>query len=234
MRLDVLVIGAHPDDAEVHVGGLLARCGDKGLKAAILDLTTGDLGTRGTPETRRSEALEAAKILGVERHILEFPDGRFTEEEPYRLKLMVELRKLRPEILILPGPVDRHPDHCRVHRLGREAAYYAGLKNYPCEGEPWRPKAIAWVGGENPGSPDLLVDVSDQWERRMRAFDAFGSQFTQDPAKAPTRIAHPAFRRGVEGRAMHWASLLMCEWAEALWCDKPVAAPLLMLLEKLR
>jgi bacillithiol biosynthesis deacetylase BshB1 len=233
-NLDVLVLGAHPDDAEVHVGGLLARCADKGLKAAILDLTSGDLGTRGTPETRHREAMEAARILGVDRHILDFPDGRFTEEEAYRLKLMAELRRLRPEVLILPGPEDRHPDHRRVHRLGREAAYYAGLKNYPCEGEAWRPKALAWVGGENPGTPDLLFDVSGQWERRMKAFDAFGSQFTDDPSKPPTRIAHPAFRRGVEGRAMHWASMLMCDWAEALWCDKPVPAALLDLHGKLK
>ncbi|HET6330601.1 MAG TPA: bacillithiol biosynthesis deacetylase BshB1 [Holophagaceae bacterium] len=234
MSLDVLVLGAHPDDAEVHVGGLLARCADKGLKAAILDLTSGDLGTRGTPETRHREAMEAARILGVERHILAFPDGRFTEDETYRLKLMVQLRRLRPEVLILPGPEDRHPDHRRAHRLGREAAYYAGLKNYPCVGEPWRPKAVAWAGGENPGAPDLVFDVSAQWERRMRAFDAFGSQFTEDPSKPPTRIAHPAFRRGVEGRAMHWASILMCDWAEALWCDKPVPAALLDLAARLR
>ena len=234
MSLDVLVLGAHPDDAEVHVGGLLARCADKGLKAAILDLTSGDLGTRGTPETRHKEAMEAARILGVERIILSFPDARFTEDETYRLKLMAELRRLRPEVLILPGPEDRHPDHRRAHRLGREAAYYAGLKNYPCEGEPWRPKAVAWAGGENPGAPDLVFDVSEQWERRMQAFDAFGSQFTDDPSKPPTRIAHPAFRRGVEGRAMHWASFLMCDWAEALWCDKPVPAALLDLAARLR
>ena len=234
MSLDVLVIGAHPDDAEVHVGGLLARCSERGMKAAILDLTTGDLGTRGTPETRRDEALEAARILGVDRHILDFPDGRFTEEEPYRLQLMAELRRLRPEILILPAPDDRHPDHRRAHRLGREAGYYAGLKNYPCEGAPWRPKAVAWVGGENPGTPDLLFDVSAQWERRMKAFDAFGSQFSDDPSKPATRIAHPAFRRGVEGRAMHWASFLLCEWAEALHCDKPVPDALLELVARLR
>lgn len=234
MSFDLLVLGAHPDDAEVHVGGLLALASSKGLKAAILDLTSGDLGTRGTPETRHQEAMEAARILGVERHILDFPDARFTEEERYRVRLMAELRRLRPDLLILPGPDDRHPDHRRAHRLGREAAYYAGLKNYPCEGEPWRPNAVAWVGGENPGPPDLLIDVSSVWERRMAAFDAFGSQFTQDPSKPPTRIAHPAFRRGVEGRAMHWASILLCDWAEALWCEKPVPGALLEFLEKLR
>lgn len=232
--LDLLVLGAHPDDAEVHVGGLLALASRRGLKAAILDLTAGDLGTRGTPETRAVEALAAAKILGVERHILDFPDGRFTEEEPYRLKLMASLRTLRPEVLVLPSPEDRHPDHRRAHRLGREAAYYAGLRNYPCEGSPWRPKAIAWVAGENPGRPDLLVDVSQVWEVRMAAFDAFGSQFAPDPSAAPTRIAHPAFRRGIEGRAMHYASFLLCGWAEALWCEHPVPPALLGLLAKLQ
>ncbi|HJW73045.1 MAG TPA: bacillithiol biosynthesis deacetylase BshB1 [Geothrix sp.] len=228
--LDILAIGAHPDDAEVHVGGLLALASDHGLKAAILDLTSGDLGTRGTAETRRLEAEAAAQLLGVSRTIMEFPDGRFTEDETHRTRLMAELRRLRPRILILPAPDDRHPDHRRAHRLGREAAYYAGLRNYPCPGEPHRPEAIAWVGGENPGVPDLLVDVSAVWERRMAALDAFGSQFRVDPSQPPTPIAHPAFRRGIEGRAMHWGSLRSCQWAEALWCEKPVPASLLKLV----
>jgi bacillithiol biosynthesis deacetylase BshB1 len=231
--LDILALGAHPDDVEVHVGGLLALAAERGLKAAILDLTQGDLGTRGTPESRRAEAMEAAGILGVPRFMLDFPDGRFTEEGPTRLRLMAELRRLRPRLLILPAPDDRHPDHRRAHRLGREAAYYAGLKNYPCDGAPWRPEAIAWVGGENPGQPDLLVDVSTVWARRMAAFDAFGSQFTADPSQPPTRIAHPAFRRGVEGRAMHWGSLRLCDWAEALWCEKPVPQALLEVVHRL-
>lgn len=231
--LDLLVIGAHPDDAEVHVGGLLALASRRGLRAGILDLTNGDLGTRGTAETRRVEAAASAKILGVERHALGFPDGRFSEEESYRLLLMAKLRELRPAVLILPAPEDRHPDHRRAYRLGREAAYYAGLKNYPCEGEPWRPQAIAWMAGENPGQPDLVVDVSEVWPTRMAAFDAFGSQFSADP-QASTRIAHPAFRRGVEGRAMHYASFLLCDWAEALWCEKPVPQALLQLLDKLK
>ena len=232
-ELDILALGAHPDDVEVHVGGILALAADRGMKAAILDLTSGDLGTRGTAETRRAEAQDAARILGVPRLVLDFPDGRFTEDESFRLRLMAELRRLRPRVLILPAPDDRHPDHRRAHRLGREAAYYAGLKNYPCEGTPWRPQALAWVGGENPGPPDLLVDVSAVWARRMAAFDAFGSQFAQDPSQPATRIAHPAFRRGVEGRAMHWGSLRMCEWAEALWCDKPVPRALIELLAAL-
>ena len=232
-ELDILALGAHPDDVEVHVGGILALAADRGLKAAILDLTSGDLGTRGTADTRRAEAQEAARILGVPRIVLDFPDGRFTEEEPFRLRLMAELRRLRPRVLILPAPDDRHPDHRRAHRLAREAAYYAGLKNYPCDGTPWRPEALAWAGGENPGPPDLLVDVSATWERRMDAFDAFGSQFAQDASQPPTRIAHPAFRRGVEGRAMHWGSLRMCDWAEALWCDKPVSRALIDLLAAL-
>lgn len=231
--LDLLALGAHPDDVEVHVGGLLALASDRGLQAAILDLTSGDLGTRGTPDTRRAEAREAARILGVPRLVMDFPDGRFTEAEPYRLRLMAELRRLRPRILILPAPDDRHPDHRRAHRLAQEAAYCSGLKNYPCEGEPWRPAAIAWVGGENPAPPDLLVDVGSVWDRRMAAFDAFGSQFARDDAQPQTRIAHPAFRRGVLGRAMHWGSLRMCDWAEALWCERPVPAALIQLLARL-
>ncbi|HJV23399.1 MAG TPA: bacillithiol biosynthesis deacetylase BshB1 [Holophagaceae bacterium] len=232
--LDILAIGAHPDDVEVHVGGILALAVSKGLRAGILDLTEGDLGTRGTPETRRMEARAAAEILGVPRTILDFPDGRFTEDEPYRIRLIHELRRLRPRVLIIPSPTDRHPDHERAHRFAREAAFYAGLKNYPCEGLPFRPEALAWVGGENPGTPDLVVDVSDVWEQRMRAFDAFGSQFSVVAGQPQTRISSPAFRRGIEGRSMHWGSLLGVAHGEALWCDLPVPPVLMELLVKLR
>ncbi len=232
--LDLLALGAHPDDVEVHVGGILARAAAKGLKVGILDLTEGDLGTRGTPETRRLEAQAAAEILGASRTILNFPDGRFTEEEPYRLRLIQELRRLRPQVLILPPAEDRHPDHARAHRLGRDAAFYAGLKNYPCEGTPFRPQAVAWVGGENAGIPDLVVDVSPVWAQRMQAFDAFGSQFTEQAGQPRTRISSPTFRSGIEGRAQHWGSLILCDHGEALWCDKPIPHALMDLWAKLR
>lgn len=229
-ELDLLVVGAHPDDAEVHAGGLLALAARRGLRAGILDLTSGGLGTRGSAETRREEALEAARILGVERTILDLPDARFWEGEASRIALMTQFRRLRPRVLVLPAPEDAHPDHRRAFRLGREAAYLAGLRNYPCEGEPWRPKALAWVGGVNPATaPDLVVDVSEVWERRMAALDAFGSQFRPDENQPWTRIADPTFRRGIEGRAMHWGSLILADWAEGLWTEKPVAPALLQL-----
>jgi bacillithiol biosynthesis deacetylase BshB1 len=231
--LDLLVIGAHPDDAEVHLGGMLALAASKGLRAGILDLTAGDLGTRGTAATRRAEAMAAAGILGVQRTILDLPDARFDEGEANRLAVMARIRELRPGILVLPAPEDRHPDHRRAFRLCREAAYYSGLRNYPIDGDPWRPRAVAWVGGENPGAPDLVLDVSPVWAQRMAAFDAFGSQFTADPAAPPTRIADPAFRRGVEGRAMHWGSLILAPWAEALWTERPIPPALLAFLAKL-
>lgn len=232
--IDFLVIGAHPDDAEVHVGGLLALAARRGRKAAILDLTPGDLGTRGTPATRRMEAMEAARILGVERIILDLPDARFGEGTYERDRIIAVLRDLRPAVVILPHPEDHHPDHRRIFRLAREASYYSGLKNYPCEGERWRPEAFAWVGGVNPPTvPDLVIDVTEVWSIRMKAFDAFGSQFTQDPSQPTTRIAHPSFRRGIEGRAMHWGSLIQTDFAEGLWCEKPVAPALLNLLARL-
>lgn len=232
--IDLLVIGAHPDDAEVHVGGLLALAARRGKKAAILDLTAGDMGTRGTPEIRRAEAMEAARILGVERIILDLPDARFREGNVERDRIIAVLRGLRPSTVILPHPEDHHPDHRRIFRLGREASYYSGLKSYPCEGERWRPGAVAWVGGVNPPTaPDLVVDVSEVWSIRMKAFDAFGSQFTQDPSQPATRIAHPSFRRGIEGRAMHWGSLIQAEYAEGLWCEKPIAPALLEFVARL-
>src|SRR5208283_6226512 len=134
-NLDLLVIGAHPDDAEVHVGGMLALAARKGMRAAILDLTSGELGTRGSAAGRRAEAMAAAAILGVERSFLDLPDARFDQGETNRLKVMAKIRELRPEVLVLPAPEDRHPDHRRAFRLAREAAYYSALRQYPCPGE---------------------------------------------------------------------------------------------------
>jgi len=233
-KLDILAVGAHPDDVEVHVGGILAKAVKNGLNAAILDMTSGDLGTSGTVELRKKEALEAARILGVERHFLDLPDARFTEGETERIALMKVFRNLKPAVVILPAFEDHHPDHRRGHRLGREAVYYSGLKNYPCPGDPWRPPAVAWVGGVNPATaPDLVIDVSEVWVQRMAAFDAFGSQFAAKSNEPPTRIAHPAFRAGIEGRAMHWGSLILRSYAEGLWCEKPIPEGLLKLWNSL-
>lgn len=232
--MDLMVIGAHPDDAEVHVGGLLALASLRGLKGVIVDLTGGDLGTRGSREIRHREAAEAARILGVERVILDLPDARFGEGEAERGAVLAQIRRLRPKVVVLPSDADHHPDHRRAHRIAQEACYCAGLRNYPAEGEPWRPKALAWVGGVNPPvPPDLLVDVSEVWERRMEALDAFGSQFAQDPALPVTRIAHPTFRRGIEGRSAHWGSLIQRPFAEGLWTEKPIQPALLELLGRL-
>ncbi len=233
--LDLLVLGAHPDDAEVHVGGLLARASARGLRAGILDLTRGEMGTRGTPEMRREEADQAARILGVERTLLDLADARFPEDDTSRMAIAQVLRQLRPRVLILPHPDDHHPDHRRAHRLGREAAFTAGLRMLPLEGEPWRPDALAWVGGINPPTPpDLVVDVTDQWDTRTAAFDAFGSQFAVAEGLPPTRISDPTFRAGIQGRAMHWGSLIRVPFAEGLWCEKPVPPALLDLVLRLR
>ncbi|MCE1228783.1 MAG: hypothetical protein LWX11_04755, partial [Firmicutes bacterium] len=135
---------------------------------------------------------------------------------------------------VLPHPDDHHPDHRRIYRLGREAAYVSGLKNYPCQGAPWRPRAVAWVGGVNPPTPpDLVVDVSEVWDTRMAAFEAFGSQFTPDPSSPATRISHPAFRSGILGRSLHWGSLIQCAHGEGLWYEKPIPPALLTLIAKL-
>lgn len=232
--VDFLVVGAHPDDAEVHVGGILALASRKGLKAGILDLTCGDLGTRGNPETRAREAHASAALLGVERVILDLPDARFGEGNAERERVMAEFRKFRPAVIVLPAPHDNHPDHRRAFRIAQEAAYCANMKNYPIGGERWRPKAVTWMGGVNPpGPPDVVVDVSSVWDVRMKALDSFGSQFTYDTTQPVTNISHPSFRRGIEGRCMHWGSLIQVDYAEGLWCEKPVPLALLDFLERL-
>ena len=150
--LDLLVLGAHPDDAEVHVGGILALAARDGLRAAILDLTSGDLGTRGTPPPARPRPWPRRPSWGCSGSSWTCPTPASTKARPTGWRSWPRSAPPAARVLILPAPEDRHPDHRRAFRLGREAAYYAGLRNYPCPGEPWRPGRWPGWAARTPGS----------------------------------------------------------------------------------
>ena len=183
MKLDLLAIAAHPDDVELTCGGTLLKMAQKGYKTGILDLTEGEMGTRGTKETRAKEAAMAAKILNVSwRGTLGVPDSDVQPTRQYKLHLAKVVRELRPHTVILPHWEARHPDHYHASTLGYEGCFLAGLKQLPIEGEPHRPFKILYATSFEGMPPTFIVDVTKQYEARRRAILAYSSQFR--PAKS--------------------------------------------------
>ena len=182
MKLDLLAIAAHPDDVELTCGGTLLKMAQKGYKTGILDLTEGEMGTRGTPATRAKEAALAAKILKVSwRGTLGVPDSDVQASRQHKIRLARVIRELRPRTVILPYWEARHPDHYNASTLGYEGCFLAGLKQLPIDGEPYRPFKILYATSFEGMAPTFVVDVTKQYEIRRRAILAFRSQFR--PAK---------------------------------------------------
>lgn len=183
MKLDLLAIAAHPDDVELTCGGTLLKMAQKGYTTGILDLTAGEMGTRGTPETRAKEAALAARILKVSwRGTLGVPDSDVQASRQHKLSLAKVIRELRPRTVILPYWEARHPDHYHASELGYEGCFLAGLKQLPIEGEPHRPFKILYATSFEGMPPTFIVDVTKQYESRRKAILAYGTQFR--PAKS--------------------------------------------------
>lgn len=209
MKLDILVIVAHPDDAELGCGGTIIKHVELGHKVGIIDLTRGELGTRGTPEIRATEAEAAAKIMGVSvRHNLQFADGRFANDETHRLQVMRMIRKYRPELVITNAPEDRHPDHGRASQLVKEACFLAGLKNLPTfeEGElqePHRPARCYHIIQYKQLVPTLIVNIEGYLDKKMEAVLAYKSQFYDaESAEPETLISQPEFMEMTRNRVL--------------------------------
>jgi N-acetylglucosamine malate deacetylase 1 len=182
MRLDLLAIAAHPDDVELSCGGTLIKMAQRGYKTGILDLTAGEMGTRGTPELRAREAAKAAKLLGVAwRGTLGVPDSDVQPTRQHKLRLAAVIRQYRPRTVILPYWEARHPDHYHASTLGYEGCFLAGLKALRLEGEAYRPFKILYSTVYAEVRPTFVVDITKQFERRRKAILAFASQFR--PAK---------------------------------------------------
>ena len=178
MHLDVLAIAAHPDDVELTCGGTLLKMAQLGYKTGILDLTAGEMGTRGTPETRAKEAAKAAKILRASwRDTLGVPDSDVHASRQHKLRLASVIRELRPKTVILPYWEARHPDHYNASTLSYEGCFLAGLKQLPIEGEPHRPFKILYATSFADVRPTFIVDITAQYNQRHHAISAFASQF---------------------------------------------------------
>ena len=180
MTVDLLAIAAHRDDVELTCAGALIRAVDQGYRTGILDLTAGETGTRGSAALRASEAEAAARVMGVsERRNAGLPDARLSNTDETRRAVVELLRHFRPRIVILPYPVGRHPDHRVASELSRDACYLAGLSRYDAAGEPHRPHKVLYALAyrEDPVKPTFVVDISDQFSRKMEAIRCYASQF---------------------------------------------------------
>lgn len=233
-KLDVLAIGAHPDDVELGCGGTLALLARQGRRVGILHLTRGERGTRGTAAEREDEARRAAAALdAVELAFLDCGDGGLRTGETEEDALIGLLRAFRPDLVLGPTPRDRHPDHGRAHALVEAACFYAGLTNRaPDRGAPYRPAAVFSYMQHDPFAPSFVVDVTSAWEAKMASLAAYRSQLYQpgetketgDQAGAPvTKVSTREFRLAVEGRARHFGEMINAELGEPFWYRIPLA-----------
>lgn len=226
MPVDVLAIAAHRDDVELTCAGTLLKAVDTGHRVGILDLTAGEAATRGSAERRAEEAERAAGILGVsERRNAGLPDAHLSNSEESRRLIVAEIRHFAPRVVILPFPVGRHPDHRVASELGRDCCYLAGLGRYDAPGPPHRPHKILYALSyrEDPLKPTFVVDISDQFERKLAAIRCYSSQF--DGAKAAGEI----FPTGqdlyslVETQNAHYGSLIRVRYGEPFYTHETVA-----------
>jgi N-acetylglucosamine malate deacetylase 1 len=215
MPLDILALAAHRDDVEQTCGGTLLKMAERGYRTGILDLTQGEMGTRGSAEDRAREAAEAARILKVSwRHALDIPDGRVENTWENRLKVVRLLREQRPRVLILPYCEGRHPDHYTASILGYEAAFISGLAKLPLEGSAHRPFKIIYASLYRDVRPTFVVDITDQFETRMASLMAYKSQFTDQQAGSGIFPAQKEIRARVESMARYYGMLGGVTYAE--------------------
>ncbi|HUG27600.1 MAG TPA: bacillithiol biosynthesis deacetylase BshB1 [Gemmatimonadales bacterium] len=234
MPIHLLAIAAHRDDVELTCAGTLIKAADAGYTTGILDLTAGETGTRGNAELREEEAARAAEILGVaERRNAGLPDARLANNDETRRVVVEQIRHFAPRVVILPYPVGRHPDHRIASELGRDACYLAGLSKYPADGTPHRPHKILYslAYREDPVKPTFVVDISQEFERKMAAIRCYASQF--DGALNAGEI----FPTGqdlyslVENQNVHYGSLIRTRYGEPYWTHETLRVDDVVALE---
>ena len=225
MKVDILAIAAHPDDAELSCSGTLMIHKKLGLKTGILDLTAGELGSRGNRETRASESANAAKILQLDvRENLGFRDGFFQHDEAHLLKLITALRKYQPEIVLANAISDRHPDHEKAALLIKEACFLAGLIKIETafNGETqkaWRPKKIFNYIQDRHLEPDFVIDISDVWDTKKESILAYRTQFYSTDIDGPnTYISSPEYLNSIEYRNVMMGKKIGVKYGEGFTC----------------
>ncbi|KAA3620085.1 MAG: bacillithiol biosynthesis deacetylase BshB1 [Calditrichaeota bacterium] len=226
-EFDVCAFGAHPDDVEIACGGTMAKLADKKHRIAIISLTQGELGTRGSKELRAEEFASAAQILGAELSTsLDIPDGQISNTQVNRLKIIKEIRAQRPRVVFVHHWEARHPDHQHASEVVKDAVFLAGLKQIDTGQKPWRPFKIIYYANRFEFTPSFIVDISAHFDTKMRSLYAYSSQF-HDPNKknqseAETAISHPLFIKSIETRALQYGTYLGVKYGEPFLVREPI------------
>jgi N-acetylglucosamine malate deacetylase 1 len=229
MKLDIVAIGVHPDDIELSCGGVLLVEKANGKKTGIIDLTAGELGTRGTAATRSEEAKAAAIVLGVDvRENLGMADGFFKNDEAHQKKIIAAIRKYQPEIVLCNAPQDRHPDHGRSAKLVAEACFLSGLRKIETTANglaqlPWRPKYVIHYIQDKILQPNFVIDVTHVFDKKLEAIKAYGTQFHNANLNEPeTYISTPDFLDSVIYRHKWFGKMIGVKYAEGFISEKMI------------
>ncbi|TVP50235.1 MAG: bacillithiol biosynthesis deacetylase BshB1 [Mongoliibacter sp.] len=229
MNLDILVIAAHPDDSELACSGTIASHIQKGYKVGVLDLTRGEMGTRGTPEIRMEESTEAARILGLSmRENLGFEDVFFEDDFQHQLQIIRYIRKLRPQIILANAISDRHPDHGKGGSVASKACFMSGLRKIETDWdgqsqEAWRPKYIYHYIQNNYIKPDFVVDVTEFWDKKMESIKAFKSQFYDPNSNEPESfISSSGFLDFIDARGKEFGHSINARYGEGFTVERMV------------
>lgn len=226
MNVDVLAIGAHPDDVDLGVGGTLLLLAAQGFTTAILDLSQGEAASRGTPDERVREADRSARVLQVrERYNAELPDGGIENTQDQRLRVIPFIRALRPAVILSHHATDRHPDHGAAHALVRDANFFAGVSSIETDEEPYRAPNLYFFHPyqDSADPPAMVMDVSDFFERKMRALKSFKSQlYNPDYAGPATYVSSPEFWDSITTRAAYWGGRAGVTFGEPLYAQGPL------------
>lgn len=227
MKLDILAIGVHPDDVELSASGTILKHISLGKKVGILDLTRGELGTRGSAELRTQEANNAAKILGLSvREQLNMADGFFENNEVHQKQIIQIIRKYRPEIILCNAISDRHPDHGRAAKLTADACFYSGLIKIETKADDklqtaWRPKAVYHYIQDNFMEPNFVIDITAHMDKKMESIMAYSSQFFDPNSKEPeTPISSKNFMENVKAKAALFGRAINADYAEGFTVNR--------------
>jgi bacillithiol biosynthesis deacetylase BshB1 len=241
MNLDVLIFAAHPDDAELSMGGTIAKLSNNDIKIGIIDLTRGELGTRGSADTRQKEAFNAAIALKVAVRVnLEMPDGNIKNNNENLMKVIIEIRKFRPKILFAPYFNDRHPDHIDASHLIKRAMFTTGLskiKTFDKEVPQthYRPEKLFYYMQTYTFEPSFIVDVTETFDQKMKSVQCYSSQFHNPKSQEPeTFISRPEFINYIKSRAEYYGFSIGKMYGEPFFCEEKIELDLVSDLKKVR
>jgi bacillithiol biosynthesis deacetylase BshB1 len=229
MNLDVVVFAAHPDDTELAMGGTVAKLSAFGKKVGVVDLSAGEMGSRGTVATRKAEADKASQILGITvRENLKLPDGNLRRSEEFVKDVVSQIRKYKPKIIFAPYFNDRHPDHIGTSQIVKEAMFFSGVHKFETsvDGKPqqvYRPDKLYYFMQTYEFDPSFVVDISDTFETKMKAVKAYGTQFFNEKSEEPeTFISQANFMNFLEARAKYFGFKIGKDWGEPFFCEEKI------------